>query len=40
MIDVRLIREKPGILRRALEHRQMTSELLDEIVDMESKRRE
>lgn len=40
MIDVRLIRENPEIVRRALEHRQMTSELLDEIVDMELKRRE
>ncbi|MBN2220126.1 MAG: serine--tRNA ligase [Kosmotogaceae bacterium] len=40
MIDVRLIRENPEIVRRALEYRQMTSELLDEIVDLESKRRE
>jgi len=40
MIDVRLIRENPEIVRRALECRQMTSELLDEIVYLESKRRE
>ncbi|WP_333640017.1 serine--tRNA ligase, partial [Mesotoga prima] len=40
MIDVRLIRENPEIVRRALEYRQMTSELLDEIVYLESKRRE
>jgi len=40
MIDVRLVRENPEIVRRALEQRQMTSELLDEIVEMESKRRE
>ncbi|MBN2253847.1 MAG: serine--tRNA ligase, partial [Kosmotogaceae bacterium] len=40
MIDVRLVRENPEIVRRALENRQMTSVLLDEIVEMESKRRE
>jgi len=40
MIDVRLIRENPDFVREALEKRQMSSEILEEIVAIESKRRE
>ncbi|MDD3459907.1 seryl-tRNA synthetase [Mesotoga sp. Brook.08.YT.4.2.5.1] len=40
MIDVRLIRENPEIVRKGLEQRCMSSELLDEIVNLESRRRE
>jgi seryl-tRNA synthetase len=40
MVDIRLIRENPELVRKALENRQMGQELLEEILQLDAQRRE
>ena len=40
MLDIKLIREEPDLVRKALSDRQMQSDVVNTIVDLDNRRRE